>query len=138
MPFRYLRDPVFLTCLAAYFLNWTLEEFSLSPVLAQCYLNDVICIPFWVPMMVWVAKNLGWRSHDRRPDKTEIGVPLIMFAVVFEVVLPLTDTFRNKTIADPYDVQCYVLGAVAANWLWSRMYDTDTALPSRSTSAKPE
>lgn len=138
MPFRYLRDPIFLTCLAAYFLNRKLEEFGLSPVLAQCYLNDLICIPFWVPMMVWVAKNLGWRRHGRRPDVIEIGIPLIMFAVVFEVVLPLTDTFLSKTVADPYDVQCYVLGAVVANGLWSRMYDTDTALPSRSTSAVPE
>ena len=105
MPFRYLKDPVFLICLAAYFLNWGLEEFSLSPVLAQCYLNDVICIPFWVPIMVWVAKKLCWRGHDRRPDVIEIGIPVIMFSAVFEVVLPFTATFRNKTIADPYDVQ---------------------------------
>ena len=127
MPFRYLRDPVFLTCLAAYFLNCTLEEFSLSPVLAQCYLNDLICIPFWIPIMVCVAKKLGWRSHDCRPDIIEIVIPLIMFAAVFEVVLPSTAMFRNRTIADPYDVQCYVLGAVVANWLWRRMYDTHTA-----------
>ena len=138
MPFRYLRDPIFLTCLAAYFLNRKLEEFGLSPVLAQCYLNDLICIPFWVPMMVWVAKNLGWRRHDRRPDVIEIGIPLIMFAAVFEVILPSTAMFRNKAIADPYDVKCYVLGAVVANGLWQRMYDRGNALPSPSTCAEPE
>ena len=99
MPFRYLRDPIFLTCLAAYFLNRELEEFGLSPELAQCYLNDLICIPFWIPIMVWVLKKLGLRSHDRRPDVIEIGIPLIMFSVVFEVILPSTATFRFTTIA---------------------------------------
>ena len=138
MPFRYLRDPVFLTCLAAYFLNWGLEEFSLSPVLAQCYLNDLICIPFWVPIIVRFSSFLGMRGHDHRPNMLEIGVPLIMIAILFEVILPSTETFHNKAIADPYDVQCYVLGAVVANWLWRRMYDTNTASPDQSMRAEPE
>ena len=138
MHFRYLLDPLFLFCQLTYWVNWGLEEFSLSPPLMQCYLNDVVCIPFWIPTIVFVARKLGWRNHDRRPDVIEIGIPLIMFAAVFEVILPSTAMFRSKAIADPYDVQCYMLGAVAANWLWSRMYDTDTALPSRSTLAEPE
>jgi hypothetical protein len=127
MPFRYLRDPIFLTCLAAYFLNRELEEFGLSPALAQCYLNDLICIPFWVPIIVQVSRWLGMRGHDHRPSMLEIGIPLMMIAILFEVILPLTETFHNKAIADPYDVQCYVLGALVANWLWRRMYDTKAA-----------
>lgn len=131
MPFRYLSDPIFLTCLASYFLNRELEEFGLSPELAQCYLNDLICIPFWVPIIVQVSRWLGMRGHDHRPNMLEIGIPLMMIAVLFEVILPLTETFRNKSIADPYDVQCYVLGAIIANGLWRRMYDTTAVEPSQ-------
>ncbi len=83
-------------------------------------------------------RDVSWRSHDRRPDVIEIGIPLIMFAAVFEVILPSTAMFRNKAIADPYDVQCYVLGAIVANGLWQRMYDRGNAVPSPSTCAEPE
>ena len=122
MAFRYLKDPVFVTCLFAYSLNWSLERQSLSPRIAQCYLNDVICIPFWVPIIVQVSRWLGLRGHDSRPNMIEIGIPLMMFAILFEVILPSTEMFHNKAIADPYDVQCYVIGALVAHLVWGKLY----------------
>ena len=127
MSFRYLKDPVFLTSLFAYSLNWWLERQSLSPRMAQWYLNDLICIPFWVPIIVQISRWLGLRGHDSRPNMIEIGIPLLMVAVLFEVILPSTEMFHHKAIADPYDVQCYVIGAMVANLIWGKLYRSPSA-----------
>lgn len=122
MKFRYLRDPVFLCCAAAYGVNHELERWSLSPRIAQSYLNDLICIPFWVPFIVQAARWLRLRNHDDVPDVLEIWIPVILISSVFEVLLPNLQLFRGKATADPFDVFCYVLGALAAERLWHFVY----------------
>ena len=41
-------------------------------------LNDVICIPFWVPIMLFIMKKAGLRREDGPPTGSEILIPLIL------------------------------------------------------------
>lgn len=122
MPFRYLKDPLFLTCAAVFIVHRCLKTFDLSPWWLRFYLNDVICIPFFVPMMVWANRRLGLRRHDEPPEGFEIVIPLLLWAFVFEVLLPYRRDWAVPAVADPYDVFCYAAGALAATLFWQRYY----------------
>ena len=122
MPFRYLRDPLFLACVAAYFINrWAIKPHVAGGFLHD-HFNDLICIPFWVTPLVWLARKLKLRTHDRRPEGIELLLPLVIWSFIFEVWLPQTTTFRDHSIADPDDIFWYVCGALLATLFWDRWY----------------
>ncbi len=122
MSFAYLKDPLFLTCVCLYAINRGLEHYNLSTPLLQSYLNDIVCIPFWVPIMLWLQKKTGLRQHDRTPENFEIVVPLLIWAVLFEVVIPAAHGSLVPAVADPNDVLCYCLGSFAAVGFWKWYY----------------
>ncbi len=122
MHFKYLKDPLFLCCFCLYWINFWLEQFDASPRLLQSYLNDVICIPFWIPIMLWGQKQLGIRDHDSPPENLEIVIPLLMWAVLFEVVIPASHPPVIPAVADPNDVLCYCAGALIAVVCWRWYY----------------
>ena len=52
MRYGYLKDPLFLFCLLLYGVNrWILKPYVPNGF-SQNFLNDLICIPFWVPIML--------------------------------------------------------------------------------------
>jgi len=122
MNFRYLKDPLFLTCLALYFINrWVLKP--LLPVgFFPNHLNDLICLPFWVPIMIFGLRKLGLRPDDRSPHSYEILIPLLLWSVVFELYLPQVSCFRHLATADPIDILYYTLGGLAAYGFWAIYY----------------
>lgn len=122
MAFGYLRDPLFLACLLVYGANRMLEDWGMSPPVFRSYLNDVICIPFWLPLMLWAEHKLGLRPHDDPPYAYEIVIPLVFLAAVFEVILPSLPAWRGLTVPDPNDVLCYAAGAFLANRFWQWRY----------------
>ena len=122
MAFRYLRDPLFLVCFSAYWVHRILRILELSTPLLRGYLNDVICIPFWLPIMLWAERRLGLRQHDDPPHTFEIVIPLVIWTVVFEVVLPTTETFTGLAVPDPNDVLCYALGGFVSAQFWQWWY----------------
>jgi hypothetical protein len=122
MPFAYLKDPLFLTCFAGYWLHRWLAVHGLSTPLLRNHLNDVICIPFFVPIMLWACRKLGLRKHDGPPDAIEVIVPLLIWSLLFEIVIPAQRIVRVPTVADPYDVLSYALGALAAVVFWRWYY----------------
>lgn len=122
MPFGYLKDPLFLACLAGYWLHRFAADYGYSTVLLRSYLNDVICIPFWVPMILWAQRVLRLRPHDDPPHGYEVVIPLVLWSLVFEVILPNTSLWAGRTIPDPFDVLCYAAGAFAAMLFWGRWY----------------
>ncbi len=120
MKFKYLRDRLFLTCFTVYWINRLMEGLELSTELFQFYLNDVICIPFWVPMMLWALRRLGLRRHDAPPQPHEIAIPVFIWGMMFEVILPNTAGWSHVTVADPWDVVCYAAGGWLASLYWHR------------------
>ncbi len=126
MPFRCLRDPLFLFCVVFYFIN----RLVLKPhihggvirALIHGYVNDLICLPFWVPIMVWMMHKTGLRPGTEVPQATEILVPLLLWSWFFKLALPNIGAAPHLAVSDSKDILCYTLGALFAALFWSRYY----------------
>jgi len=135
MPFRYLRDPLFLACLALFALNRFLLEPITNARFLHSHLNDLICIPFLVPIMLAAARATGLRRHDSRPLTHEVVIPLLVWSVLFEIVFPLHPFWKTHVVADPNDILCYATGAALALTYWNRRYRTVPARTDPATAA---
>lgn len=122
MPFAYLRDPLFLICFSGYWLNRALECYGIRHPIVSSYFNDLICVGFWIPPMIWAHRRLGIRDHDAVPMAHEIAIPLVIFGLIFEVLLPITPGWTGIAIADPYDILCYAMGGLIAAMFWRCRY----------------
>ena len=122
MKFRYLTDPLFLFCLFLYPLN----RFYLKPHFTWSflhnYLNDVICFPFCLPIMLWIQKQLHLRNSDSAPSAMEIIIPLIIWSWIFEIWLPQRPYWNKLCTSDPVDIICYSIGSLAAILFWHAWY----------------
>ena len=122
MRFRYLKDPLFLFCVALYFINrWVLKPYFTNPF-SRGYLNDVICIPFWVPIMLFLMRKARLRTEDGPPTASEILIPLIIWSWVFEAWLPFTAFFKHLATSDYMDIFSYTAGAFFAALFWKLWY----------------
>lgn len=122
MKFKYLSDPLFMFCLALYAVNrWGLKHIFPSGFFHN-HLNDLICIPFWVPIMLFAMRKLGARKDDAPPRASEVLIPLVLWSALFELILPNTALFRGLAIGDQNDIVCYALGACAATFIWNCLY----------------
>lgn len=122
MRFRYLKDPLFLFCLVLYFVNrWVLKPYFPNEF-SRCYLNDVICLPFWVPIMLFLMRKIGLRRVDTPPTGGELIIPLLLWSGVFELILPRLDFFRPLATSDYRDILCYTVGAALAAIAWRLDY----------------
>jgi hypothetical protein len=120
--FRYLADPLFLVCFATYFVNRWLIKPHITGGFCHDYLNDLICIPFWLPPMLWLMRRTGCRAGDGPPQAHEILIPLLLWSLCFEVILPWTDLFHGLDRADPKDVLWYAVGAMGSAIFWRLWY----------------
>ena len=129
MPYRYLRDPLFVFCFALYFANrWLFKPF-LPNTFSQCYLNDLICVPFWVPIMLYFLRRLHLRTDDAPPQSYEILIPLFLWSLLFELWLPYTPLLQGRAISDHTDLLFYTLGALLASLFWKQWYRLKGQLP---------
>jgi hypothetical protein len=110
----------------------------MSTSLLRAHLNDVICIPFWMPIMLWVERRLGLRRHDRPPEALEIAVLLIVIAAAFEVVIPSHPEWHIPTVGDPKDVLAYSVGSLVAAAVWHWWYRESPVTPTEENGASSE
>ncbi|MBM4024505.1 MAG: hypothetical protein FJ280_03755 [Planctomycetes bacterium] len=122
MPYKYLRDPLFVLCFAMYFANRWLFKPWWPNSFSHCYLNDLICVPFWVPILLYVMRRLRLRADDAPPRSYEILIPLILWSAVFELWLPHTPLFQGRAFSDHADILFYSLGALVASLFWRQWY----------------
>lgn len=122
MKFLYLRDPLWMCCFFLYFANrWFLKP-AFSGGFVHTSLNDLICIPFWVPIMLWTMRKIGLRAHDKIPQAQEILIPLLLWSWYFELWLPNFTPVKGIAHADVYDVFHYVTGAGISFLFWRHWY----------------
>ena len=137
--FRYCLDPLFFACLAAYWLNRIVIKPHTHATFPHAYLNDLICLPFWVPIMLALQRAARLRSHDAPPLPVEILIPLVLWSWAFEVWLPGSSLGRNWCTADPWDIVCYSLGALGAGVFWRWWYtsarSSETPSPAAASAA---
>ncbi len=121
--FRYLTDPLFLAVLVLYFVNRLVFKRMISGGFIHNHLNDLLCIPFWVPIMLWIMRRLRMRWHDRPPMLAEVVIPLTIWSAMFEIFLPrINMPGEQPFVADPADVLWYAVGALLAVVFWHYWY----------------
>ena len=122
MRFRYLADPLFLLCFVLYFVNRFLFKRLVGDGFFHDHFNDLICLPFWVPILVLLKSKLGLRADHAPPHPDEILIPLIVWSAVFELYLPHVRHFQGLATADPEDILWYVVGGLLASVIWPITY----------------
>lgn len=115
--FPYLRDPLFLFGCVAYCLNRWLIKPHLPSGFLHSHFNDLLLIPCALPLILWLHRQLGLRSHDHPPTGLEIAFHLVFWSALFEWIGP---KFVSHATADPWDVLAYLAGALLAGAWWHR------------------
>lgn len=122
MRYRYLKDPLFLFCVALYFANrWIVKPYFPNEF-SRWYLNDVVCIPFWVPIMLFMMRKIGLRNDDSAPSACEVLIPLLVWSWVFEAYLPFLQYFKHLATSDYLDIFAYTSGGLFAALFWKIWY----------------
>jgi hypothetical protein len=114
-PFRYWRDPLFLSCCGLYGLNRCCLKPYLHSVFLRSYFNDLLLIPCALPLLLWLHRRLRLRHHDAPPTFAEIAGHLAVWSVLFEAIGP---RWLPGTTADLRDVLVYTVGGLAAFLIW--------------------
>ena len=87
------------------------------------HFNDMICVPFWLPILLWLSKKAGLRKTDAPPLLIEVLVPTAGWSVIFEIWLPM---LSPRFIGDPWDMTWYLLGGMGAYYFWCALYPPAT------------
>ena len=112
--FRYASDPLCLASCALYVANcWAWKPHTDSEFL-RAHFNDLLLIPCALPLILWLHRRLGWRTHDRLPEFGEIALHLGVWTLMAEAVAPPL----FGVTGDPLDVLAYTVGAVITMGWW--------------------
>ena len=87
--FRYLADPACIISLIIYAINrFFLKPHHIGGWFTHGYLNDVLCLPLFVPMILYAQHLMRLRRHYGFPRVWEIFQIWVAFILVFQVVIP--------------------------------------------------
>jgi hypothetical protein len=111
----------------AYFVNRIVFKRLFEEGFWHEHFNDLICIPFWVPIMLWMQRRIGLRPDDGIPRASEVVIPLLLWSWVFEFWLPTTNLFGRWCVSDYLDIVYYAAGAAIAAGFWSVWYQVREA-----------
>lgn len=113
--FAYGRDPLCLLAIGLYALNrWGLKP-AMDVRFLHDHFNDLLLIPAALPLVLWMQRKLGWRTHDLPPDAPEITLHLVVWGFIAEVAGP--HLFDHAT-GDSRDLLAYTVGAFIAGLWW--------------------
>jgi hypothetical protein len=113
--FRYGLDPLGLAACALYAVNrWLVKPRVDSPFFDGRF-NDLLLIPCALPLVLWLQRRLGLRTHDGPPTVGEITGHLIIWSLIAEVLGP---HWLQQGTGDVGDCAAYAAGALAAWCFW--------------------
>lgn len=113
--FGYLRDRLFLASALAYATNrWLIKPRVASPFL-RGHFNDLLLIPAALPVVLWMQRQAGLRTHDEVPTWGEMALHLLVWSVICEYLGP---RWWRMGTADVWDVAAYTAGGIAACLWW--------------------
>jgi hypothetical protein len=120
-PFRYIDDPICVGCMMIYVLNrWVLKPHHIGGWLVHDYLNDILCLPIFVPIILRLQSALHIRRHHLPPTFFETMHNWAIFSVLYYFVFPRLPAFSS--VADPMNSVAYLLGGIAAYVCWQFYY----------------
>ena len=117
--FCYWRDPLFLFGCSVYAINRWLIKPHFHAGFFHSHFNDLWLIPCALPLILWLHRRLGLRSHDDVPQLLEITTHLVFWSALFELIGP---KIVSHTTGDWIDVVAYVAGALGAGSYWHRKH----------------
>ena len=74
---------------------------------------DICLCDAALPLVLWLQRRLGFRTHDAPPDAREIALHFVVWSIAAEIIAP---HFAHVT-GDWHDVLAYAIGALAS-WAW--------------------
>ena len=115
--FRYVLDPLCLAACSLYAMNRWVVKPRTAVEFFHFHFNDVWLIPCALPLVLWLHRKLGLRSHDRFPSIAEVLLHLGVWCVICEGIGP---HWMPGTSGDSRDVMAYTAGALLALvwWRW--------------------
>jgi len=123
--FGYLQDRLFLSALAAYALNRLVIlprfgvsvhfQFPWSWRFLHGHLDDLLMMPTALPVVLWIQRQLKWRTHDEPPGSGELAGHLLIWSVMCKIIGPY---FLHIGVADPLDLLCFAVGGFGACAWW--------------------
>ena len=129
-PFAYVDDPICIASMAIYLINrLLLKPHHVGGRLVHDYLNDLLCLPIFLPIILRLQAALGIRRGNRHPTLAELLHNWVVFSVLYEFVFPKLSAF--STTADPWNSVAYLIGGLLAYGGWRRLYrdaDRTTAI----------
>ena len=112
-----MRDGLFLPACSLYAINrWIVIPHTHSAFL-RYHFNDLLLIPCALPVLLLLQRRLRLRLHDQMPTWGEIGLYLLVWSILFEVIGP---HLMRRATGDPWDVVAYVVGGLLAGLWWNR------------------
>ncbi len=111
-----MRDPLFLGACALYAANRFLIAPRAGAGFWTSHFNDLLVIPAALPPLLALYRALRIRLHDRPPTLPEVALHAAVWAAVCEGIGPV---LTSRTVADPWDVAAYGVGATAAGIWWN-------------------
>ena len=116
--FHFFGDPICLASMIFYAVNrWYFKPHDIGGAFTQGYVNDLLCLPLFLPLILGVQRMIGLRKHDAPPRMWEVVQHAIIFSILFEVVLPRYPR-QFHTTADPWDAIADLVGGVTAWFCW--------------------
>lgn len=126
--FRYALDPLCLTAGVAYAVGrWFVQPHVPSGFWHDQF-TDCLLIPAALPLLLWVYRRLGLRTHDGFPTWSEILLAFAGWSVAAEWLAP---RFFAAATGDWRDVLAYAAGAWTAGtgWMLAARADFDLLAP---------
>lgn len=133
MPFLYLRDPLFLTVFTLYWVNKLVIKNVAHPQFFDAYFNGLICIPFFVPILLSGLRRLHIRRNDLPPRLLEVMIPTVVWSILFEIIFPQSSFWSKWVTGDPIDIMFYAAGGCFSLVFWEWWYLVRPARQERQT-----
>ena len=81
------------------------------------HFDDLLLMPAALPVVLWIQRLTGLRTHDRPPGWMEMFSHLAIWSVMCKIVGPF---YYHLGVADPWDVLFFAAGGCAACLWWNR------------------
>ena len=116
-PFRYARDPLCPSaCLCCAINRWLIKPVCTWPFFHDHFKN-LFLIPAAPPLLLWLHRQLGFRTHDRPPTTPEILGHLFVWSIVCKIWGPMLFPWATYDLGD---ILAYATGAIVSCLWWNR------------------
>lgn len=100
---------IWIILIFIFLANQILEHFSISQVLLQSYLDDILCMPIVLFIILLFYNKYLFVDINYSIPISYILISIFFFIFLFELVLPI---ISKNYIADIFDVIAYTIGAL--------------------------